>query len=61
MGLQIMHEVMDEVSYKSEGDVNSLQLIRLLRAVQSCGAGNSFNRRTLHTPERTWTRRERIG
>lgn len=34
MGLQIMHDVMDEVSYKSEGDVNSLQLIRLLRSVE---------------------------
>ncbi|HYO81785.1 MAG TPA: ATP-binding protein [Bryobacteraceae bacterium] len=62
MGLQIMHEVMDEVSYKSEGQVNSLQLIRLIRAVQSCGPGNSFGRsRTLRSAERSSSRSERNG
>ena len=34
MGLQIMHEFMDEVSYRSEGEVNSLKLIRLLRRAE---------------------------
>ena len=34
MGLQIMHQVMDKVSYKTEGQVNSLQLMRLLRGVE---------------------------
>lgn len=33
MGLQIIHDVMDEVRYSSEGSVNSLQLIRLLNSV----------------------------
>ena len=37
MGLQIMHELMDEVSYRREGDVNSLQLIRLLQALNTEG------------------------
>lgn len=31
MGLQIMHDVMDEVSYRTDGQVNRLQLTRLLR------------------------------
>jgi serine/threonine-protein kinase RsbW len=39
MGLQIIHKVMDEVSYKQEAGVNSLQLIRLIRAVEDrCGS-----------------------
>jgi serine/threonine-protein kinase RsbW len=34
MGLQIIHDVMDEVSYKRDAGANSLQLIRLFRAVE---------------------------
>lgn len=61
MGLQIMHDVMDKVSYKSEGDVNSLQLIRLLRGVRGRGTAEPGGRRKLQMTECTAGRRERLG
>ena len=33
MGLQIIHDVMDEVSYKSENQVHTLQLLKLMGGV----------------------------
>jgi serine/threonine-protein kinase RsbW len=47
MGLQIIHEVMDEVSYRSEGEVNSLQLIRLLNGVEQDSWRRSADDRTV--------------
>lgn len=37
MGLQIMHEVMDKVSYRTEDQVNRLQLTRLLHGREQTG------------------------
>ncbi len=39
MGLQIIHELMDEASYSSEGGTNVLRLTRFVRACDSREAG----------------------
>ena len=41
MGLQIMHEVMDEISYRSDGEGNLLRLTRVLEEANQAEAAHA--------------------
>jgi serine/threonine-protein kinase RsbW len=45
MGLQIMREVMDEISYQTDGEVNRLRLTRVLEDAGRIHAGGSEGNR----------------